>query len=74
MHEPIEVRVAILETQVHRLVSDVTSEKETRARSNSNLSEQLTGLDDRQRKIEKIIYMGLGGLAALQFIIAVVKK
>lgn len=66
----ITIKVVQIEEQLARLVSDAESEKDTRRRVNEGLSKQLREIEDRQRKQERIIYMGLGGLAVLQFILS----
>lgn len=63
-----------METQMERILADLDSEKGTRARVNANLVEKLDLIDDRQRKMERIIWMGLGGLAVLQFAIPILFK
>lgn len=63
MKPTLSERIVILETQVHRIVSDIESEKGTRSRANSNL-------DDRLRKVERTIYLATGGLAVLNIILA----
>lgn len=72
--DPIEVRLAILETQIERIVSDIESEKGTRARVNSDIIAQLHAIDTTQRKLEKMLWMGIGGLAVLQFLVPMVIK
>lgn len=72
--ETHEVRIAILETQMGRIVSDIESEKDTRARVNSEIMESLRAIDSAQRKTEKIIWSGLGALAVLQFALSVIFK
>lgn len=67
-----EVRLAVLETQMERIVSDIESEKATRARVNSEIISQLQAIDQAQRKIEKIIWTGLGGLGVLQFALGLI--
>lgn len=67
--EPLETRVAVLEVQVGRIVSDIESEKATRARVNEDIIDKLDKMDTAQRRTEKILYMGLGALAVLQFIL-----
>jgi len=74
MNETLDTRVAVLEAQVGRITSDIESEKGTRARANSEIMETLKDIVRDQRKMEKIIYGGLGGLAALQFIIPLLFK
>lgn len=69
-----EIRVAVLETQMGRLVSDQESEKGTRSRANDMILSQLKEIVSDQRKIEKIVWTGIGGLAVLQFVIALLFK
>lgn len=64
------IKLTQLEAQIDRLVSDAESEKGTRARVNSDFTKRLDTIDENQRKLERIIYMGLGGLAVLQFLLA----
>lgn len=64
------IKLTQLEAQVDRLVSDAISEKGTRARVNSEFSRRLDTIDQNQRKLERIIYMGLGGLGVLQFLLS----
>lgn len=63
------IKLVQLEQQIARLVEDAISEKGTRTRSNQYLHERLDSVDTQQRKLERIIYMGLGGLAVFQFMI-----
>lgn len=63
------IKLTQLEAQVERLVSDAISEKGTRARVNSEFTRRLDLIDTNQRRMERIIYMGLGGLAVLQFLL-----
>lgn len=65
---PILERLLALELQVERLVSDQESEKRTRANANSIINQKLDTLDERGRKVERLIWMGLGGLAVLQVV------
>jgi hypothetical protein len=74
MHEDLEVRVAILETQIGRISSDIESEKGTRARINDRIMESLSTIDAAQRKTEKILWTGLGALGVLQFVIPLLFK
>ena len=80
-----ESEIAVLRTQVHRIISDIESEKETRARVNGMLfkridesdertAEKIEELDHNQRKSDRIIYMMLGGLAVIQFASAFLHK
>lgn len=64
------IKITELEAQIARLVSDQASEKGTRARTNSEFTRRLDQIDANQRKLERIIYMGCGGLAVLQFFLS----
>ena len=66
----LTIKVVQIEEQLARLVSDAESEKDTRRRVNDGISNQLREIDARQTKLERIIYMGLGGLAVLQFLLS----
>jgi len=57
------------EQQLGRIVSDIESEKGTRSRLNSEFTHRLDQIDAQQRKLERIIYMGLGALGILQFLL-----
>lgn len=74
MDNDIEVRLAVLETQMERVVSDQESEKATRARVNIDIMAQLREIASDQRKTDKIIWSGIGGLAVLQFAVAILFK
>lgn len=50
--------------QISRLISDAESEKGTRRRENVRVQERLD-------KVERIVWCGVGGLAALQIILTV---
>lgn len=66
----LTIKVVQIEEQLARLVSDAESEKDTRRRVNDGISNQLREIEVRQTKLERIIYMGLGGLAVLQFLLS----
>lgn len=70
----MEIRIAVLETQMGRIVSDIESEKETRARVNSDIMIALKEHSEAQSRTDKILYMGLGGLATLQFVLTLLHK
>lgn len=67
------IKIIQLEKQVERLLSDATSEKGTRARVNSEFTRRLEAIESNQRKLERIIYMSMGGLAVLQYILSLPK-
>lgn len=58
--------VAVLKTQMMRIVSDIESEKETRARSNADIYKKLEKITEGQDRTNRILYMMVGGLMALQ--------
>lgn len=66
------IKLTQLETQIDRFTSDLESEKATRSRVNSDIMSQLKEIISDQQKSDRIIYMGLGGLAVLQFVVAFV--
>jgi len=66
-----ETRLTVLEVQVKRIVSDIESEKGTRSRAGSDLNARLDQIDHAQRKQERILYIGMGALGALQFLIGI---
>lgn len=68
-HEQV-IKIVQMEEQIARLVSDAESEKDTRARANSSITASLKEIELRQSKLERIIYMGLGGLGVLQFLLS----
>lgn len=57
-------RIAGLEIQVNRLISDAISEKGTRSRMNEHFDKRLTG-------VEKQLWKIAGGLAVLQVILGI---
>lgn len=62
------------EIQIERLVSDVESEKATRARVNADIYSKLEKIQDAQEKTNRILYMMLGGLMVLQVILQFVNR
>lgn len=69
-HQDQVIKLAQLEGQMSRFAEDLESEKGTRARVNAEFTRQLSQIDTNQRRMERIIYMGLGGLAVLQFFLS----
>ncbi len=63
----LEKAVAVHEVQMGRIVSDIQSEKGTRARVNADLFEKLDEMDERQRRSESFQSKLIGGLMVLQF-------
>jgi hypothetical protein len=70
---PMPVRMARAEIQIERLVSDVESEKRTRAQVNSDIYDKLEKIQDGQDKTNRILYMMLGGLMVLQIVLQMVR-
>lgn len=73
-----------IELQVARFVSDLESEKDTRARVNSDINAKLDKISDnqersdrvfseKQEKTNRIVYMMLGGLTVLQIVLQFAK-
>lgn len=58
-----------LETQVNRLVSDAESEKDTRKRSNQDITTRFEKTDERIRSLERTIWSAAGAVSLLVFII-----
>lgn len=50
-----------------RVVSDIESEKRTRAAVNNTLHEKLDKINEHQSKQDRIVYIGLGIVVTLQF-------
>lgn len=73
LHE-LELRMTKVELQVGRIASDIESEKDSRARANSEILSQLRAIDTAQRKQEKMLWGGAGGLAVLQFLVPMVVR
>ena len=67
--EVLEKSVLVLETQLERIVSDIESEKGTRARVSQSLFDSMSALDKRLRLVEKSIWIGFGLLLAAQVLL-----
>jgi hypothetical protein len=63
-----EARISVLESQYHRIASDIESEKRTRADANSHVNRKIDQISEHIGKQDKILYVGMGILAMLQFI------
>lgn len=79
-HENENVRLALLETRlkelkdimdlkIGRIVSDIESEKDTRARVNEDWKHDLMVIRKDLRAIEKNVWIGIGIITTLQFIV-----
>lgn len=64
---PMELKLQALELQMERVVSDIESEKETRARANANL-------DERLREVEKTIWKAVGGMGVILAVLTIVVR
>jgi hypothetical protein len=82
---PYDSDIAVLKAQWARIVADIESEKATRARVNHELLQRIDESDDRtaerfdevrreQRKSDRVLYMILGGLVLIQFILPLLRK
>lgn len=60
-------RVTVLETQQQRIISDLHSEKGTRARINKSLDDKLNIILNRLKIFDRIIYLCLGALFATNY-------
>lgn len=68
----INERVAALEQQVNRLLSDIESEKGTRKRSNDSFDDRMLKLDERLQKVEKAVWAVGGCLMTVQLILKLI--
>lgn len=71
---PMPVRMARMEIQMERIVSDIESEKGTRARINSDIYAKLEKIQDAQQQTNRILWMMLGGLMVLQIVLQFLKN
>lgn len=62
-------RLIRLETQIERLVSDAESEKDTRARENARINQEIGGIRESLNATNKLAYIGMGIMLALQFLV-----
>ena len=65
----VECRLAVVEAQLGRIVSDIESEKRTRADSNSEVKRMLSRIDDRLRHCEWLIAIGAGAVALMKLLL-----
>lgn len=70
----IDNRVTALEVQVSRIVSDIESEKDTRARANRDVVSELKSIDERLRSIERKAAMLIGAFAIGELILRLFVK
>lgn len=67
--DEISERIAKLEWQMARLVSDAESEKETRRRVAEAIDRRFIVSEDRVRDVEKTIWRAAGAVSVIVFII-----
>lgn len=68
------VRLTVLESRIKRIESDIESEKRTRANANALINAKLDKQSEHMSKQDKIVYIGLGIVGALQFLAPYVIK
>ncbi len=73
-NQSLESRVTALEVQVNRIISDIESEKRVRAEVNLTLFGKIEKLRDNLSEHAKYIYIGMGGLGALELILRLAGK
>lgn len=71
MEHPLEQRVVMCELHICRLQSDYESEKRTRAEINKEIFRQLGDNAERTRKIENRIYMAIGALVVVSWVLQI---
>ncbi len=64
-------RLAIIETQLKRVVSDMESEKRTRSEVSREINEHLLRQDTKIDSLGSVVSKGLGVVVALQFIVPI---
>jgi len=67
----LESKVQLHELRLGRIESDIESEKGTRARANSEIIVELKEVRASQIKSDRLIYIGIGVILALEFVIGV---
>lgn len=65
----LHVRLSLAESQLKRMVSDAESEKGTRGRIHKELNDRINALESDQRKVERMLYAGIGILGVVQVIV-----
>lgn len=61
-------RMARMESQFERFISDAESEKRTRRVMIEELKGIATRLDERLRHVERFVYLSLGAVAVIEFV------
>lgn len=67
--ERLEKQFLVLHTQQQRIISDIESEKDTRARVNIDTLDGIKELDKRVRLLEKAIWIGIGVVVVVEFLL-----
>lgn len=57
------------DAQIERMVSDIESEKRTRANVNSDFKKDLNDIREAQKRSDKILWSGLGAIWLLQIVV-----
>lgn len=65
----LEAKVSVMEFQIGRIVSDIESEKETRARANEAIHRKLDSVTEGQNKTNWIVAMGVGGVMVVEVVL-----
>lgn len=64
----IRERLAKMESQFERFISDAESEKRTRRIMIEDLKGIAVKLDERLRHVERFVYLSLGAVAVIEFV------
>jgi len=67
-------RLTAVECQSDRTASDAESEKRTRSESNKEIWNHFGKVDDKLSAISRLVYIGLGIVITLEFIILLIHK
>lgn len=62
-------RLAVVETKLDRVITDLEDDRGRAAHNNMELTARVDRIDLSQRRSDRIVYMGLGALGLLQFIL-----
>lgn len=73
-YENLSERIIALEIQVERMISDIESEKGTRARANEERKRQIEKIEVRLFSVEKSLWFGVGALAAFELVLKLIFK
>lgn len=70
---PVSERLLMLESEVGRLQSDYESEKGTRARANADILAELKLIRSDVEAMQRKIWMAIGGVGAVTWLIEFLK-